>query len=130
MTITYDWQIANLEYESSDGFVFTVHWTVNAVDSETNTNDPNGDSYSAKACGSIGLSRHSNLIPYESLTEEIVMSWTKEKLGEISEEIDPKTGLPESQKSELQKIEENLAAQIAKMKSSPKKIGVPWDLLN
>ena len=29
---TYTWKVSQLERESSDGYVFTAHWTVNATE--------------------------------------------------------------------------------------------------
>ena len=71
MSTTFTWNISQLERETADGFVFTVHYTVNASD----------DTYSSGAYGSIGLERPDTLIPYSDLTEEIVLGWVKEKLG-------------------------------------------------
>jgi hypothetical protein len=133
MTITYDWHIANLEHEIEDGFVYTAHWTVNATE-PTGETDEDGDPevYSADAYGSVSLSRPSNLIPYESLTEEIVVSWVKEKFSEVPEAegvLDPETGLSvpqEPKKSRLQQIEEGLAGQIESQKYPTSASGVPW----
>ena len=47
MTTTTTWNIANLERETSDGYVFTAHYTI----------DANDGTYSAGAYGSIGLER-------------------------------------------------------------------------
>ena len=44
MATTFFWRIANMERETADGFVFTVHYTVNAEDG----------TYSAGAYGSLG----------------------------------------------------------------------------
>jgi hypothetical protein len=47
MSTTFTWNIANLERETSDGYVYTAHYTVNAAD----------DTYSSGAYGSLGLER-------------------------------------------------------------------------
>ena len=65
MTTTFTWAIANLERETADGFVYTAHYTVNAEDG----------TYSAGAYGSIGLERPDTLIPFDDLTEEVVIGW-------------------------------------------------------
>jgi hypothetical protein len=67
MATTFNWHVANLERETQDGFVFTVHYTVNAEDG----------AYSAGAYGSLGLERPDNLIPFDDLTEEMVVGWVK-----------------------------------------------------
>jgi hypothetical protein len=113
MTITHDWHIANLEYEIEDGFVYTAHWIAEASDG----------SLKSSAYGSLGLSRPDNLIPYESLTEEIVVSWVKEKFSEVLESEDPEA---EPKKSRLQQIEEGLAAQIESQKHPKTDAGLPW----
>ena len=119
MAITYDWHIANLEYEIEDGFVYTAHWTVNATDE-----DGDSENYSASAYGSVGLSRPDNLIPYEDLTEETVVDWVKEKFSEIPEAKDPEA---EPKKTQLQQIEEGLAAQIEAQKYPTSTSGLPWN---
>jgi len=68
----FDWAIAQLERETTDGYVFTAHYTVNAADG----------TYSAGAYGSIGLERpEGELIPFADLTPELVIGWVQEKLG-------------------------------------------------
>jgi hypothetical protein len=77
---TFTWNIAQLEREASDGYVFTAHYTVDAKD----------DIYSAGAYGSIGLERpEGEMIPFSELTPEIVVGWVQEKLtAEKVEEIE------------------------------------------
>ena len=48
---TYTWKVSQLERESSDGYVFTAHWTVNATETVEDK------TYSAGAYGSIGFER-------------------------------------------------------------------------
>jgi len=78
MATTFTWNIAQMERETADGFVFVCHYTV----------DANDGTYNAGAYGSVGFERPNNLIPYSDLTEEIVVGWVKdhfgaEKVGEI-----------------------------------------------
>lgn len=101
MATTFTWAISNLERETSDGFVFTAHYTVNASD----------EAYSAGAYGSIGFERPDNLIPYDDLTEETVVGWVKEAIG--GEE-------------KVNEIEAALQAQIDEKRSPTKSGGVPW----
>jgi hypothetical protein len=100
MATEFTWKIANLERETADGFVFTVHYTVNA---------DNG-TYSAGAYGSIGLERPDNLIPFDDLTEETVVGWVKEKFGD----------------EKVAEIEAALQAQIDEKTHPTKMAGVPW----
>jgi hypothetical protein len=100
MAPTISWRIAQLERATTDGFVYTLHWTVSAVD----------DEFSASAYGSLGLQRPDNLVPYEQLTEETVLSWLEEAMGEEQKEA----------------TEQALLAQIAEQKAPTKATGVPW----
>ena len=108
-TTTYTWGINTLERELSDGYVYTAHYTVNAVSS---TLDPEGNAYSQGAYGSVGFERpEGDLIPYADLELDTVIDWVKAALG--GEE-------------KVAEIEAQLAAALAE-KISPTKInGVPW----
>ena len=100
MATTFSWRIANMERETADGFVFTVHYTVNAEDG----------TYSAGAYGSLGLERPDNLISFDQLTEEIVVGWVKEKFGA----------------EKVAEIEAALQAQLDEKHAPSKAAGVPW----
>jgi hypothetical protein len=100
MATTYEWKIANLERETQDGFVFCCHYTVNAEDG----------TYSAGAYGSLGLERPDNLIPFDDLTEEVVVGWVKEKFGD----------------EKVAEIEAALQAQLDEKHAPTKAAGVPW----
>jgi hypothetical protein len=69
MTIT--WNIEQMDRQTSDGLVTTVHWRANAIE----------DSYSATSYGSVGLTAGQSLIPFADLTKEVVIGWVKDKLG-------------------------------------------------
>ena len=99
-TTVFTWKIAQLERETSDGFVFTAHYTI----------DANDGTYSAGAYGSIGFERPENLIPYMDLQKEQVIDWVKEALGE----------------DKVAEIEAALAAQIEEQRNPSKASGVPW----
>jgi hypothetical protein len=101
MTTTFSWNIANLERETFDGYVFTAHYTV----------DANDGTYSAGAYGSIGLERPETLIPYSDLTKELVVGWVKDKLG--TEQVDA--------------IEAALQAQLDEQHAPSKASGIPWN---
>ena len=99
---TYTWAIANLERETTDGYVFTVHYTVTAKD----------NAYSAGAYGSIGLERPEpeSMIPFAELTEAIVIGWVKDQFG--TEKVD--------------EIEAALQAQLDEQHAPSKASGLPW----
>lgn len=101
MSTTYTWKIAQLERETADGYVFIAHYT---VDAEHGT-------YRAGAYGSIGLERpEGELIPFADLTEELVVGWVKDKLGE----------------EQVENIEAALQAQLNEQAAPTKAAGVPW----
>ena len=100
MTTTITWHIANLERETADGFVYTAHYTV----------DAKNEAYTAGAYGSIGLERPDNLIPFADLTEDLVISWIKEKLGD----------------EQVANISAALETQINEQQHPTKAAGVPW----
>jgi hypothetical protein len=100
-TTAFTWKVAQLERETSDGYVFTVHYTVDAKD----------DTYSAGAYGSIGLERpEGDMVPFADLTEEMVIGWAKEKFGD----------------EKVAEIEDALQAQIEEQHQPSKAAGVPW----
>lgn len=70
-----DWTIANLDYTLPECCVTTVHWRVSKTD---------GDA-SASVYGTITLPHKDHtdptFIPYEDLTEAIVIGWVKEEMG-------------------------------------------------
>lgn len=71
---TFTWSINTLERHTADGIVYNVHYTVSATDG----------TYSEGAYGSIGLDTPEegyDVIPYDDLTEEIVIGWTQAALG-------------------------------------------------
>ena len=100
MATTFIWGINTLERETADGFVFVCHYTVAA----------NDGTYSSSAYGSIGFERPDNLIPYADLTEEIVIGWVKEGLGD----------------EKVAEVEAALQAQIDEQRNPTKANGVPW----
>ena len=100
MATTYSWKIVNLERETADGFVYTAHYTLNAEDG----------TYSAGAYGSLGLERPDNLIPFDDLTEEMVVGWVKDKFGD----------------EKVAEIEAALQAQLDEKHAPTKAAGVPW----
>ena len=100
MTLTSTWNIANLERETADGFVYTAHYTV----------DANDGTYSAGAYGSIGFERPEDLIPYMDLTKDEIIGWVKDALGE----------------EKVLEIGQALLAQIEEQRNPSKAAGVPW----
>jgi myo-inositol-hexaphosphate 3-phosphohydrolase len=98
MATTYQWNVVQMDRLTSDGFVVTVHYTVNAVD---------GD-YTASTYGTVGYTQgEGSYVPYADLTEAEVVGWVQESLGKDT-------------------VEEGLAAQIEAQKNPVQEAGVPW----
>ena len=76
--ITYDWNCKTVDVhpqeEGQTDVVYNVHWIVTGVEGE----------YSVTNIGTqiVPLSEGSTFIPFEDLTNEIVVGWTKEAMGE------------------------------------------------
>jgi hypothetical protein len=97
--MNYQWNVVQMDRLTSDGFVVTVHYTVNAVD---------GD-YTASTYGTVGYTEQpgKQYIPYAELTEAEVVGWVQESLGKDT-------------------VEESLAAQIEAQKNPVQESGLPW----
>jgi hypothetical protein len=98
MTI-FNWQIRQMDRLTSDGFVVTVHYIVNATD----------DTYSASTYGTVGYTQEAGetYIPYADLTEATVVGWVQTSLGKDT-------------------VEANLQSQIDLQKHPVQAAGVPW----
>ena len=76
--ITYNWNCKTVDVHPQDGeytdVVYNVHYYVTGVD---------GD-YSSSVIGTqnVLLSEGGDFIPFEDLTNEIIVEWTKESMGE------------------------------------------------
>jgi hypothetical protein len=91
------YSIVQLDRNTSDGFVTTVHYNVTKVDGE----------FSASTYGTIGFEAGTPATPFASLTEAQVIAWVKDKLGE-------------------EVVESALAAQIEAQKNPVQASGLPW----
>ena len=95
--ITYDWNCKTVDVhpqeEGETNVVYNVHWIVTGVD---------GD-YSAANIGTqiVSLSEGGTFTPFEDLTNEIVVGWTKEAMGE----------------NQVDQIETSIASQIEDQKN-------------
>jgi hypothetical protein len=96
--MNYTWNVVQMDRLTSDGFVVTVHYTVNAVD---------GD-YTASTYGTVGYTQEDkSYTPFADLTKDQVIGWVQESLGKDT-------------------VEEGLAAQIEAEKNPVQEAGVPW----
>ena len=100
MTIEYTWALPTLERHTADGFVYTAHWRCTASD---------GD-FSASSYGTAGFSQDpeaESFVPYEDLTEEMVLGWLFNSIDKDATEA-------------------ALAAKIEADKNPTSATGVPW----
>ena len=94
------WTIAQLERNADDNGVVTAHWRVSAVD---------GD-YTASSYGTCSWTPEPStegFVPFEDLTEAMVIEWVKGSL-------------------DVEAIEAGLTAQIEDQKAPKVIAGTPW----
>ena len=99
MAATTTWALADVDYDVSDGFCHTAHWTVTRVD---------GD-YSASSYGAIALTRPESLTSRTDLKTADIIADVKAVLG-----TDQVTG-----------IENNLVLDISEQKTPTQGSFVP-----
>jgi hypothetical protein len=96
--MNFTWNVVQMDRLTSDGFVVTVHYTVNAVDGE----------FTASTYGTVGyIQEDKSYTPFADLTKEQVIGWVKDSLGQET-------------------VEESLAAQIDALKNPVSESGLPW----
>lgn len=101
--MTTTWKIENMERQATDGGVITAHWRATAQDGE----------YTATVYGSMGFSPDPaapGFIPFDDLTEAIVIGWVKDAMGEET----------------VAAHEAGLAAQLERLANPPVLAGTPW----
>lgn len=95
------WKINTLEYTNdSDKGVINAHWDVTLTDED----------YSARRYGSCSFSpdpSSDEYVPFESLTEELVIGWVQSSL-------------------DVEEIEQSLTAQIEEQKNPKTLKGLAW----
>ena len=102
------WDIANMERRLPDGTippegeVYTIHWTASLED----------QGQSANVYGSVGLGApdEDNYTPFDEVTKEQAIEWTKAALGE----------------EQVEAIEAALAQQIEDKLFPKQAMGLPW----
>jgi hypothetical protein len=95
--MNFTWNVVQMDRLTSDGFVITVHYTVNAVDGE----------FTASTYGTVGYTEEGAFTPYSQLTEAVVVGWVQTSLGKDT-------------------VETALAAQIEAQKNPVSESGLPW----
>ena len=96
---TFNWTIQQMERLTSDGFVVTVHYNVSATD----------DTYQASTYGTTSYTQTpgETYIPYDDLTQAVVVGWVQEALGKDT-------------------VEMSLQGQIDALKNPVQESGLPW----
>jgi hypothetical protein len=96
---TFNWQVPQMDRLTSDGFVVTVHYIVNATDG----------TYTASTYGTVGYTQQpgETFVPYADLTEAIVVGWVQNALGKDT-------------------VEASLQSQIDAQINPVQETGVPW----
>jgi hypothetical protein len=90
--------------ELSDGYVYNASYTLTCSDV-----DSDGLTREFIHSGSVNFSRSQTLIPYEDLTEELVISWIESELGD-----------------ELTSIKADLEQKLNEVINPTKASGLPW----
>jgi hypothetical protein len=94
--ITYDWNCKTVDVhpqeEGETNVVYNVHWIVSGIKED----------YSATNIGTqvVTLNPETEFIPFDELTNEIIVDWTKEAMGE--EQVEAIEGSIASQIDELE----------------------------
>ena len=96
---TYLWTIQQMDRLTSDGFVVVVHYNVSATDG----------TYQASTYGTTSYTQTpgETYIPYEDLTQAVVVGWVQEALGKDT-------------------VEASLQGQIDALKNPVQESGLPW----
>jgi hypothetical protein len=96
------WKISNLDRNTADGFVNTVHWNASQTD---------GD-FTASTYSTVSFTKEDgiNYVPYAELTEAAVIEWVKGSLGAEG----------------VAAVDATLAANIAEQKAPKVATGTPW----
>ena len=108
MANTYNWRInaldAKIHEGDNDNVIYTVHWSYSATD-ETGE-------HSVSSIGTHGVEYDAdNFTPYADLTEEQVIGWVKDSLGE----------------EEVLKLEESVTNSLNLKITPDTKTNLPWE---
>ena len=85
MATVYNWNCKTVDVHPTEGsetdVVYNVHWIVTGVSDEL---DSEGNAYQSTSIGTqtVPLDPESEFIPFEDLTNETVVGWTKNAMGE------------------------------------------------
>ena len=71
-TINKKWKVDAIDQQTEDGLIVNVQWRLEAT----------GEGKPTDLYGSVLFGRGDSFIPFEQLTEDIVIGWVKDKFGE------------------------------------------------
>ena len=96
---TFNWTIVQMNRLTSDGFVVTVHYNVSATDG----------TYQASTYGTTSYTQTpgETYIPYDDLTQAVVVGWVQTALDK-------------------EVVEASLQGQIDALKAPVQQAGLPW----
>ena len=100
--ITYDWNCKTVDVHPQEAgetdVVYNVHWIVTGTSDQLN---PEGEPYAATNIGTqvVPLDESTPFVPFSDLTNDIVVGWTKDAMGE----------------EQVQAIETSVASQIEEL---------------
>lgn len=85
MAVEYNWNCRTVDVHPTEGdetnVVYNVHWAVTGTSDEL---DPQDEPYQSNSVGTqiVTYDPESEFIPFDELTNEIVVAWTKDAMGE------------------------------------------------
>jgi hypothetical protein len=85
MATTYEWNCKTVDVHPQENeesnVVYNVHWIVKGFSEEL---DPEGNAYTVTSIGTqaVPLDPESEFIPFEELTNEVVVEWVKAAMSE------------------------------------------------
>jgi len=95
--VTYNWNCKTVDVhpqeDGEENVVYNVHWILTGV----------SDSYSATSIGTqlVKVDPEKEFIPFDELTNDIVVEWTKEAMGE----------------DEVSAVEQNVSNQVSELEN-------------
>lgn len=96
--ITYNWQILNLNRNTSDGFIKVAHWQCTGADGEI----------TSSVYATVSFEDGTPVIPYDNVTEAEVLNWI------WAHGVDKNA------------VEASIAARIADLQNPKEASGLPW----
>lgn len=109
MADSFKWHVADLERVIDTGLVVSVDWRLEAE--RTNVN---GAKYNTGISGKTGLDvPEGSIIPYENLTEEVVLTWVRAQLNRVNV-------------NRIEELETELLQELDELESPSRAKGKPW----